>query len=263
MKIKITHPNKILYKKFSITKKELYEFYCKYTDKIWPFVKERPLMILRCESAKSSKVFYQKNASAGLKNYFNFVKSPFNKNEELIYLKDKKQIANLAQINVVEIHAWNCHVKDLYHPDLIVIDLDPDESVKFDIIKKTAEAIKNIFSKNGLKSYLKWTGGKGLHVVAPIKAIEDWDTIKEFSKQLCLELVNKYPNSYTINMSKKLRKGKIYLDYLRNSRGSTSIVPYSPRFITSNVSTMIAWGVLKNRSAFVKSCLNLKMLKQN
>jgi bifunctional non-homologous end joining protein LigD len=150
----------------------------------------------------------------------------------------------------VEFHPWNCHRQKLERPDQIIIDFDPGPEVAFAKVKEAALELREMLEDLKLKSFVKVTGGKGLHVQFPFAPKHGWEQIKNFSKTLVLEMVSRHPDLYTANMSKKLRTGKIFLDYLRNGRGSTAVVPYSLRAREiSAVAMPIEWRELKSLKA--------------
>ncbi|HEX4353234.1 MAG TPA: non-homologous end-joining DNA ligase, partial [Polyangiales bacterium] len=135
----------------------------------------------------------------------------------------------LAQMGVLEIHTWGCHIDQVEQPDKLVFDIDPAEDVSWDAIVEAAIELRERLSDVGLKSFVQTTGGKGLHVVAPIARTLTWDQHKAFSYALAERMAAENPARYLTNMRKSLRKGKIFLDYLRNGRGATAIAPYSTR----------------------------------
>jgi len=156
-------------------------------------------------------------------------------------------LAGLAQLGVLEVHIWGSQNSDLEHPDRIVIDLDPDEAIPWKTLAASAVETRDLFKKLGLKSFLKSTGGKGLHVVVPIEPEHDWPTIKQFAHAVALELEKRQPELYLTKMSKAARKGRIFVDYLRNERGATAIAPFSPRARAgAAVSLPLSWSELED-----------------
>jgi bifunctional non-homologous end joining protein LigD len=168
------------------------------------------------------------------------------KPEPYITLSTPEALAGLAQIGVLEIHPWGSCNQNLEQPDRIIIDLDPDSSILWPVLTESAAEIRSLLKKLGLESFLKLTGGKGLHVVAPIKPEHDWATVKQFAHALVRELEKANPKLYLTTMSKAARTGKIYLDYLRNERGATAVAAFSPRARPgAAVSMPLAWSELK------------------
>ncbi len=149
-------------------------------------------------------------------------------------------------MGVLEVHPWGSCNKDLEHPDRIIFDLDPDTSISWQTLASTALEIKKQLKTLGLVSFLKTTGGKGLHVVVPIRPTLEWPEVKEFSQQFVLAMEQQAPDLYLTKMSKAARRNKIYLDYLRNERGATAVAPFSPRARSGmNVSLPLSWSELK------------------
>jgi bifunctional non-homologous end joining protein LigD len=155
-------------------------------------------------------------------------------------------LAGLAQMGVLEVHPWGSKNDDLEHPDRLIFDLDPDESLPWTTLCSTAAEVRKRLKRAGLESFLKTTGGKGLHVVAPINPKQDWPTIKDAAHNFVLAMERANPALYLTKMTKSARVGKIYLDYLRNERGATAVAPFSPRArVGCTVSLPLPWTALK------------------
>jgi bifunctional non-homologous end joining protein LigD len=163
-----------------------------------------------------------------------------------LYLDGEAGLFGLVQISTVEIHDWGVSLDHLYEPDRLVFDLDPDEGLDIDVLKAAAVEVRDFLADLGLKSFLKSTGGKGLHVVAPIAAKQGWDEVKAFAKAIADTLVEVRADRYTANPLKRTRVGKIFVDYLRNQRGGSAIVNYSTRAKpNASVACPLAWDELK------------------
>jgi bifunctional non-homologous end joining protein LigD len=148
------------------------------------------------------------------------------------------------------LHPWGAPASDFEHPDRIIFDLDPDASIEWKTLGATATEVQARLEKLGLECFLKSTGGKGLHIVAPIRNEHDWPTIKEFAHRFVLAMEADNPSLYITKMTKSARTGRIYLDYLRNERGATAVAPYSPRSRSGvPVSVPMAWSELKAAAA--------------
>ena len=151
-------------------------------------------------------------------------------------------LASLAQLGVLEVHPWGSRNDDLEHPDRLIFDLDPDESLAWPTVAAAAAEVRARLKKLGLTSFLKTTGGKGLHVVIPIEPKLDWAAAKDFAHRFVLAMEKANPRLYLTKMTKSARTGRIYLDYLRNERGATAVAPYSPRARAgAGVSMPLAW----------------------
>lgn len=214
--ITLTHPDKILYSKEKITKKQIADYYTLLASQIIPLIRNRPLSLVRCPSGTDEECFYQKHLQQK--------KAPL-----YISIDSEEALLSLVQMDAFEIHSWGSKLPEIDHPDQIVMDFDPSSEVPFSAVKKAALEMKKILDYLDLKSFVKLSGGKGLHVHIPIATMYTWNEIKEFSKVLAEEMCRRFPDLYTATMSKKSRKGKIFIDYLRNSKQATAVIPYSLR----------------------------------
>lgn len=247
--VKITHPEKILDAESGLTKRALAEYFEAVADNMLPHVADRPLSVVRCPDGNRKPCFFQKHTGVGTAHEVKSVSIRNRKNgekEEFLTVDSVEGLIGLAQMGVLEVHTWGCRNESVDQPDRIVFDLDPDSAIKWEMLASTALEFRKRLSKIGLKSFLKGTGGKGLHVVAPIVPEYDWRTIKEFAHELVLQLEREQPKLYVTKMSLAARKGRIFLDYLRNDRESTSVAPYSPRARSgAPVSMPLKWDELK------------------
>lgn len=226
----LSSPEKIVFRKEKLTKADVSKYYKSVSKYILPHIKDRILSIVRCPEGSEGSCFYQKHLA----------EVPLDR------INSPADLSNLIQLNALEIHACNCHRQDPEHPDQIVIDFDPDPSVSWKEVVSGAFILKELLEKLKLKSFVKLTGGKGLHVHIPIAPLYDWEQIKAFSKTIALEMISRNPNKFTVNASKRVRKGKIFLDYLRNGPGATSVAPYSLRArAMSTIALPIGWDELK------------------
>jgi bifunctional non-homologous end joining protein LigD len=228
----ITHPDKVLDWESGMTKLVLANYYLAIADHMLPHVAERPLSVVRCPEGSNKQCFFQKHIGMGLPPGIESVPVPNKKNggtEQYLTLNSPEGLVGLAQMSVLEIHPWGSRNNALETPDRIIFDLDPDEALDWKIVAATAKEFRARLEELGLQSFLKTTGGKGLHIVAPIKPELEWPVVKEFAHNLVLGIERKNPGLYVTKMTKALRKNRIYLDYLRNDRGSTAVAPYSPR----------------------------------
>jgi bifunctional non-homologous end joining protein LigD len=165
--------------------------------------------------------------------------------EHYLVVDDVQGLISLAQIGALEIHAWGSQTDDIERPDRLIFDLDPAPDVAWRRVVESAHQVRQFLSDLGLESFVKTTGGKGLHLVVPIQRRHDWDEAKAFTKEVAERIVAADPGRYTANMSKSARRGKIYIDYLRNGRGATAIVPYSTRAKPhATISTPLTWKEL-------------------
>lgn len=240
---KITHPDRVLYKKDKITKLDVANYYKSVSTWLLPLVVNRPLSFVRCPKESGKTCFYQKHLDTTQLNQL--LESEI-RNQKVNYIENEEGLLQLAQWGVLELHCWQTHIEHKDHPDQIVFDFDPDESVPWKQVINGVVRLKEVLDHLKLKSFLKATGGKGLHVHVPIAPIYTWEETKEFSKTITQLLENESPNLYTTNTLKKVRKGKIFLDYLRNGYGATAIAPYSLRAKEAPVVALpLFWDDLK------------------
>jgi len=243
---RLTHPNKLLYTSPDITKGEVLDYYLKIADWILPHIINRPLSLLRCPEGIYHACFYQKHFTKDMKNIYPVLDPSHKKEAPYLMIKDAKGLAALVQMSVLEIHPWNCQIRNINKPDRIIFDLDPSEDVSWDFVRESAFIMRDLLQLLKLISFVKTTGGKGLHVVLPIKAQHSYDEVKSFVKIFVDSMATRNPKKYVTNMSKKQRKAKIFLDYLRNYQGSTAIASYAIRARTGAcVATPITWEELQ------------------
>ena len=247
--VRLTHPDKLIDAESGLTKQQLADYYWEIADYMLPQIVDRPLSIVRCPNGADKPCFFQKHRNNTLPPGIGTIEVPDKKTGKLepyITLSDAESLAGLAQIGVLEIHPWGSQNKDLEHPDRLIIDLDPDPSVPWKVLAETAVKVRGKLKKLGLESFLKSTGGKGLHVVAPIEPEYEWAQIKELTHNLALQMEKAEPALYVAKMSKAARTNRIYLDYLRNERGATAVAAFSPRARAgAPVSVPLSWGELK------------------
>jgi bifunctional non-homologous end joining protein LigD len=249
----ITHPDKVLDPESGMTKQELAEYYVAVAEHLLPHIADRPLSVVRCPQGSDKPCFFQKHVGSGLPEGVKTVaiRNPKSDEEEDYLTVDSVEgLIGLAQMGALEIHPWGSHNGSLDEPDRIVFDLDPDASIEWKTLAETAQDLKMRLSKVGFKSFLKSTGGKGLHVVVPIRAEHKWPVIKEFAHTMALAMEHAQPQLYVTKMTKSARKSHIYLDYLRNDREATSIAPFSPRARRGvPVAMPLQWKELESASA--------------
>lgn len=227
---RLTHPEKVLYPEEGITKLELASYYQDISDWILPHVKHRPLVLVRCPDGCGGTCFYQKHPGVGTPETLRQIPiREANQTGNYVLIDDVDGLISLAQIGALEVHAWGSQEDKLERPNRLVFDLDPSPEVPWTRVVDGARGIRRFLQDLGLESFVKTTGGKGLHLVVPIERRHNWDEAKAFCKAVATAIVAVAPHQYTSNMSKAARTNKIFLDYLRNGRGATAVVPFSPR----------------------------------
>ncbi len=244
--VRISHPDKVVDEESGLTKFALAEYYAGIAEWIVPHLADRPVSFVRCPEGTGHQCFYQRHLAAGMPTDIHAV-HPRKHGEEETYLavSDINGLLSLVQFGALEIHPWGAPASDVDHPDRLIFDLDPDPSVGWATVVETAFEIRDRLKKAKLESFVKTTGGKGLHVVAPLDGSRDWDVVKPFAKKFAETFAEQDPNHFIAVMSKKDRKGKIFIDYLRNDRSSTAVAPYSTRARAgAPVATPLSWKEL-------------------
>lgn len=246
MDIKISHPNKVLYDQSKITKLDVAEYYQAISDAMIPYLNNRILSVVRCPKGISEPCFFMKHPNTKNKYISRItIDTKSDNDEEYFYIKNKSGILYQVQVGTLEFHTWASKVNTLEKPDIMVFDLDPDEGMDLVRLRQGVRDLKNILDELSLKSYLKTSGGKGYHIVIPLKPNASWEEFKNFAKNIAEVMEQKWPDRYTSNMRKEKRKNKIFIDWIRNGRGATSIAPYSLRARKGGkVSMPIFWDEL-------------------
>lgn len=242
--IQLTHPDRVLFEGIGVTKIELWEYYQKILDSFLRSNKNAPLTMVRCPQGKHKQCFYQKHFDQDVKHPKLVEIQEKSKKGVYGYISSAADLKALVQLGVLEFHAWNCRVPEIENPLYVVFDLDPGEGVEFKQIIKAAKTIQSVLEGYEKDSFVRTSGGKGLHVLTPVMGM-DWNDAYEFSKAIAVKIAEKEPDQFTYTMSKAKRKGKIFIDYLRNTRGATSIANYSARAKEgAPVATPLRWDEL-------------------
>lgn len=244
--IKVTSPDKVIFEDPEITKIDVIRYYEKVSEKMLTFVGHRILSIVRCPKGVNQTCFYKKHPGSKLKGIATLpISKDSEDSEEYFYIENKSGLISEAQMGTLEFHTWGSRVDNLEKPDMMVFDLDPDEGMDIERVRQGVRDIKIILSDLLLNSYLKTSGGKGYHIVVPLKSSVTWDTFHDFARGVAEVMEQKWPDRYTSNVRKAKRKDKIFIDWIRNARGATSIAPYSLRARKgAKVSMPIAWEEL-------------------
>ena len=243
----LTNLDKILYPEQGITKAQLIAYLAVVAEWALPHIDNRPLTLVRCPEGRTKPCFFQKKIYPGAPKAVHTVKIEEESGETVDYMKvrDMAGLIGLAQLDTLEIHVWGCRADKVERPDFMVLDIDPDEGLPWEKVALGAFEVRKRLGNLGLESWLKTTGGKGLHVCIPVRRNQSWDDFKAWSKAFADKLAHDHPTLYTSNMAKRARRGKIFLDYLRNGRNATFIAPYSPRARHgAPVSVPITWEEL-------------------
>jgi bifunctional non-homologous end joining protein LigD len=247
--IKITNPDRVIYEDSGITKADVVYYYAAVAERMLPYVGGRILSIVRCPKGTGETCFYKKHPGPGSRGIVTITVAGEGEDDEYFYIEDKSGLIYEAQMGTLEFHIWGSRAGDLERPDMMVFDLDPDAGLGLDAVRQGVRDIREILGELSLVSFLKTSGGKGYHVVVPLKPSADWEAVGDFSRRVAEVLEQKWPDRYTSNTRKAKRKGRIFIDWLRNGRGATSIAPYSLRARSgARVSMPIGWDELDSVS---------------
>lgn len=243
--VAITHPDKILFPGVGLTKLALAQYYEKVGDWILPHLQQRPLTLVRCPDGGEKECFFQKNVKENIPEQVGRIEVPVDGKSTYMVANTVGAVVGLVQMGVLELHTWGSHEGKLEFPDRMIFDLDPDEGLEWKMVIEAAQLVRALLEDIGLTSFLKTTGGKGLHVVVPLKPEQGWDEVKAFSRAIAEHLAGTLPDRFTANMAKNKRSNRIFIDYLRNGLGATAVAAYSTRARpNAPVSTPIFWEEL-------------------
>jgi bifunctional non-homologous end joining protein LigD len=243
---KLTHPERLLWRDAGITKLGLAQYYAEVWPYIAPHIVRRPLSVVRCPDGADRTCFFQKHVKPGMAEGILRVR-PKGEKEDYIYIDDFNGLIGLVQASVLEIHPWGCRIEDTEHADRLTFDLDPGPGVEWSAVVAAAREVKEVLADSGLESFVKTSGGKGLHVVVPLDPAASWEHAKEFCLSVAQFMARREPEKYTATMAKKARARRIFVDYLRNGKGATSVAAYSTRARPgAPVSTPLSWDELSS-----------------
>jgi bifunctional non-homologous end joining protein LigD len=243
---RFTSPDRIVYPEAGITKLQVAGYYRAVAAQLLPELVRRPLSVVRCPDG-IGECFFQKHHASKLGANVRAVpiREKDGGTEDYFYVDDIEGVIDLVQMGVIELHPWGAHIDDVEHPDRLIFDLDPGEGVEWKAITAAARDIRARLSVMGLDSFLRLSGGKGLHVVLPIRPGPDWTRAKAFCESFADAMVEDAPERYVATASKAKRGGVIFIDWLRNSRGATSVTSWSLRARPqAGVAMPLAWSEL-------------------
>ncbi|HEX7041034.1 MAG TPA: non-homologous end-joining DNA ligase [Trueperaceae bacterium] len=228
--VRLTSPERVVFPETGVTKGEVAEHYASVGEVLLGRAAGRPLALVRCPDGLAGGCFYQKHPGESLDpDLPRVVIEEKEGPDEYVYVTEVAHLVGLVQVGVVELHTWGSTVERLEEPDRLVFDLDPSPGVPFDVTKETAQRLRRLLERLGLTPFLRATGGKGLHVVAPLEPESGWDDVKSFAETVAATLASADPDRLTTDLPKERREGKVFVDYLRNGRGATAIADYSVR----------------------------------
>lgn len=227
---KLSSPSKIMFPDIKATKQDVWDYYAAVMPYLLPEIQGRPLSLIRCPSGTGKACFFQKHHTAGLELTSSVkLKEESGTQAEYLVAEDSASVMELVQFNALEFHPWGCLAANPEQADRVVFDLDPGPDVPFTEVKKAAKDIRKLLAQLDLESFLRVSGGKGLHVVVPLNPGCDWDLTKRFARGFAEALAQSEPDRFLATATKSLRKKRIFVDYLRNGRGATAVASYSLR----------------------------------
>ncbi|QDZ08726.1 DNA ligase D [Sphingomonas panacisoli] len=248
-RVTITHPDRLIFPDSDVTKGDLAAFYDAMAPVALQWIANRPISLVRCPQGRGKHCFFQKHDAGSFGEHVKHIdiKEKDGSVEPYLYIDDADGLLTCVQMGTIEFHGWGSSVGDVEKPDRLVFDLDPDEGLGFDAVKKAAMDLKGHLAEIGLVSFAMLSGGKGVHVVVPLTPEADWPAIKDFADRFSRALAQAEPDRFVATMSKAKRKGKIFLDWLRNQRGSTAVLPYVARARSgAPVAVPVTWAELED-----------------
>ena len=244
--IELTNPDKVIFKNPKVTKKDIFNYYEKVAKRMLPFIENRLISTIRLPDGVGGTPFYKKHFE-NLDGYLGVKKlrSSGDNRNDYYYIKDINGIMQEVQMNSYEFHIWGSKVDDVNHADILVFDLDPDENLSLSKLREGVKDLKKILDDYNLESFLKTSGGKGYHIVVPLRNKTTWKNARSIARNIAKLMEATWPDKYTSNMKKSKRKGKIFVDWVRNIKGATSVAPYSIRLRKkATISMPIKWSEL-------------------
>ncbi|MDV3258557.1 MAG: DNA ligase D [Sphingomonas sp.] len=245
--IKISNPDRVIFPGDGLTKGDLADYYVAVEALMLVEMANRPISLIRCPQGRAKKCFFQKHDSGAMGSDVKHVPIEESDGEvqDYLYVKDARGVLACVQMGTIEFHGWGSRTRKLEYPDRLVFDLDPDEGLEFEKVKEAAVRLRALLADLGLVTFPMLTGGKGIHVIAPLDAKTDWPKVKSFAERFSRAIAEAEPELFTANIRKNQRKGRIFLDWLRNQRGATAVMPYSARARDgAPVAAPIAWEEL-------------------
>ena len=243
----LSSPDKILYPATGFTKRQVADYYRAVAPLLLPELVRRPVTLVRCPDGVESQCFFQKHHadSFGPNVHAVAIVEKDGGSEDYLYVDDIAGVLDLVQMNVLELHLWGSRIEDLEHPDRLVFDLDPGPGIEWRQLVAAARDVRARLQSMGLECFPRLSGGKGLHVVLPIRPGPTWEAAKYFCERVADAMAEQSPDRYVATASKAKRKGVIFIDWLRNSRGATSVASWSLRARKeAGVAVPVAWSEL-------------------
>jgi bifunctional non-homologous end joining protein LigD len=244
--MRITHPNRVIDAQSGVTKGDLIAYYAAVAPLLLPHLEDRPVSLLRAPSGVAGQKFFQKHAEArSLPDLKRLPRSLDPGHQPLLAMTSVKALLAAGQMNVVELHTWNATTRAIDTPDRLILDLDPGADVTWGLVREAAQLVHALLVELELDSFLKTSGGKGLHVVLPLKPQLGWDEVKRFSGDIVRHLARILPQRFVVKSGPANRVGRVFVDFLRNGRGATTVAAWSARARPGmGISVPLAWSEL-------------------
>lgn len=243
--ITITHASRVVFPDVQMTKGDIASYYQRIADRILPFLEKRPVSLLRAPDGVDNETFFQRHPMPAMRRGIERIPAPDHQRAEYFAVSGAEGLTTAVQFGAIEFHGWGARTPDLDAPDRMILDLDPADAVPFSAVVAAAQLIRRILTSAGLKSFPLISGGKGIHVVVPLDASQGWPEIEAFTRTVALTMARAEPQRYVATASKARRTGRIYIDWLRNKRSATAIVPYSLRArATASIAMPLTWRAL-------------------
>jgi bifunctional non-homologous end joining protein LigD len=229
--VAISNRSRVLFPESGVTKGDLADYYLTIADTMLLWAAERPISLIRCPQGRAKKCFFQKHdaGSFGDKIKHVAIREKDGSSEPYLYIEDVDGLLTCVQMGTIEFHGWGARIEDVEKADRLVFDLDPDEGLGFGVVVRAALEFRELLANIGLITFPMVTGGKGVHVIAPLTPQAEWPEVKDFAHRFALAVAATQPDRFTAALSKAKRNGRIFVDYLRNQRGATAVMPYSVR----------------------------------
>jgi bifunctional non-homologous end joining protein LigD len=245
--VAISHPDRVIFPSDGTTKGQLAAYYAKLAEPMLRWLRDRPVSLVRCPQGRGKQCFFQKHDAGNFGGKVGHV--PIREKDgttaDYLVVNDGSGLLTCVQMGTIEFHGWGAPASDVEHPDRMVFDLDPDEGLGFDDVRHAAMQLRDMLGEMGLRTFPMASGGKGVHVVVPLDGSADWPKVKDFASRFSRAVAEAHPKRFTANMRKTERTGRIFLDWLRNERGATAVLPYSARARdAATVATPLTWDEL-------------------
>jgi bifunctional non-homologous end joining protein LigD len=247
-KVRVTNRERVIFPEGKITKGELADYYQAVSGIMLPWAGSRPISLVRCPQGRGKKCFFQKHDAGSFGDHVHHVgiAEKDGHDEPYLFIDDAEGLVTCVQMGTIEFHGWGARIEDVEKADRLVFDLDPDEGLDFRDVVSAAFHVQELLGQMGLATFPMVTGGKGVHVIAPLTPQAEWPAVKDFAHRFALVLAQAEPNRFTAALAKAKRTGRIFVDYLRNQRGATAVMPYSARAReNAPVAVPITWEELR------------------